>query len=82
MQDSSLDKGLSQEEDTHQIDPVDIHPAQGPPAQISVIVFGVCIHTARVISRDTAEEGNGKLGLIVGRERLWGCSSHFPQPTT
>lgn len=53
-------------EDTHQIDPVDIHPAQGPPAQISVVVFGVCIHTARVISGDTAEESNGKLGLSMG----------------
>jgi hypothetical protein len=55
-------------EDTHQIDSVDIHPAQGAPAQISVVVSGVCIHAARVISRDAAEESNGKLGLSMGRE--------------
>lgn len=53
-------------EDTHQIDPVGIHPAQGAPAQISVIVFGICVHAAGVIARDTAEESDGKLGLSMG----------------
>lgn len=45
-------------EDTHQIDPVGIHPAQGPPAQISVVVFGICVHATGVVSRHTAKESN------------------------
>lgn len=45
-------------EDTHQIDPVGIHTAQGPPAEISVVVFGICVHATGVVSRHTAKESN------------------------
>jgi hypothetical protein len=47
---------------THQVDAVGVNSAQGTPAQVSVIVFGICLHATGVIASGTAERVMVDLG--------------------
>ena len=53
----------SRGEATHQVDAVGVHAAQGPPAQVCVIVLGVGLHAAGVVAQGAAE---GEQGLSLG----------------
>lgn len=43
---------------THQVDAIGVHAAQGPPAQVCVVVLGVSLHTTGVIASGAADKEN------------------------
>lgn len=47
-----------QRQATHQVDAVGVHPAQGPPALVRVVVLGVGLHAAGVVAGGAAAEEN------------------------
>lgn len=58
-------------EATHQVDAVGVHSAQGPPAQVRVVVPGVGLHTTGVVASGAAEkENNGSVwpSLLGGKQ--------------
>lgn len=53
-----LDGAAGRHQATHQVDAVDVHSAQGPPAQVRVVVLGVGLHTAGVVASGAADKEN------------------------